>query len=314
MSDVEIIELLVPDTCFNQRVDRVLAELCPDYSRSQLQKWLKAGDINIDGRVMVAKEKIKGGETIHIQAKPIVRSDFEPEDIPLDIRYEDDHLMIINKPSGLVVHPAAGNWSGTLMNALLAHNDHQNELPRAGIVHRLDKDTSGLLVIAKTEKFRSFFVDKLQTREVYKQYEALVVGQVIGSFSIDLAIERDPRNRIKMRTTDFGRDALSHVSLVKFYNGYSHVAVEIETGRTHQIRVHLSHHKLPIIGDRLYNPRNLIARDTSKEVMPLIQQFPRQALHASKIGFASIDSGDQIEFQCSPPEDIRSLISSLATL
>ena len=137
---------------------------------------------------------------------------------------------------------------------------------------------------------------------------------MIGSFSIDLAIERDPRNRIKMRTTDFGRDALSHVSLVKFYNGYSHVAVEIETGRTHQIRVHLSHHKLPIIGDRLYNPRNLIARDTSKEVMPLIQQFPRQALHASKIGFASIDSGDQIEFQCSPPEDIRSLISSLATL
>ncbi|MDA9154394.1 RluA family pseudouridine synthase [Gammaproteobacteria bacterium] len=268
----------------------------------------------MNGEILRAKDKIHDGDELALEPTLENRVSWEAEDITLNVHHEEQDFLVINKPPGLVMHPGAGCNNGTLANALAFHYPELIKLPRCGIVHRLDKDTSGLLVIAKTEKFRSFFVDKLQTREVYKQYEALVVGQVIGSFSIDLAIERDPRNRIKMRTTDFGRDALSHVSLVKFYNGYSHVAVEIETGRTHQIRVHLSHHKLPIIGDRLYNPRNLIARDTSKEVKPLIQQFPRQALHASKIGFASIDSGDQVEFQCSPPEDIRSLISSLATL
>jgi 23S rRNA pseudouridine1911/1915/1917 synthase len=175
----------------------------------------------------------------------------------------------------------------------------------------LDKDTSGLLIIAKTEKFRNFFVDKLQNREVYKQYEALVVGQVIGSFSIDQAIERDPRNRVKMRATDFGRDAISHVSLIKFYNGYSHIAVEIETGRTHQIRVHLSYRKLPIIGDRTYIPRYLIAKDTPSHIIPKIQNFPRQALHAKTIGFQSLETNKYIQFECPLTEDMQLLISSL---
>ncbi|MDA7796491.1 RluA family pseudouridine synthase [Gammaproteobacteria bacterium] len=298
----------------NSRLDQAATTLFADYSRSQIQRWIESGNLLVNGEILRAKDKIHDGDELALEPTLENRVSWEAEDITLNVHHEEQDFLVINKPPGLVMHPGAGCNNGTLANALAFHYPELIKLPRCGIVHRLDKDTSGLLVIAKTEKFRSFFVDKLQTREVYKQYEALVVGQVIGSFSIDLAIERDPRNRIKMRTTDFGRDALSHVSLVKFYNGYSHVAVEIETGRTHQIRVHLSHHKLPIIGDRLYNPRNLIARDTSKEVMPLIQQFPRQALHASKIGFASIDSGDQIEFQCSPPEDIRSLISSLATL
>ncbi|MDB4210507.1 RluA family pseudouridine synthase [Gammaproteobacteria bacterium] len=298
----------------NSRLDQAATTLFADYSRSQIQRWIESGNLLVNGEILRAKDKIHDGDELALEPTLENRVSWEAEDITLNVHHEEQDFLVINKPPGLVMHPGAGCNNGTLANALAFHYPELIKLPRCGIVHRLDKDTSGLLAIAKTEKFRSFFVDKLQTREVYKQYEALVVGQVIGSFSIDLAIERDPRNRIKMRTTDFGRDALSHVSLVKFYNGYSHVAVEIETGRTHQIRVHLSHHKLPIIGDRLYNPRNLIARDTSKEVMPLIQQFPRQALHASKIGFASIDSGDQIEFQCSPPEDIRSLISSLATL
>ncbi|MDA9371110.1 RluA family pseudouridine synthase [Gammaproteobacteria bacterium] len=298
----------------NSRLDQAATTLFADYSRSQIQRWIESGNLLVNGEILRAKDKIHDGDELALEPTLENRVSWEAEDITLNVHHEEQDFLVINKPPGLVMHPGAGCNNGTLANALAFHYPELIKLPRCGIVHRLDKDTSGLLVIAKTEKFRSFFVDKLQTREVYKQYEALVVGQVIGSFSIDLAIERDPRNRIKMRTTDFGRDALSHVSLVKFYNGYSHVAVEIETGRTHQIRVHLSHHKLPIIGDRLYNPRNLIARDTSKEVMPLIQQFPRQALHASKIGFASIDSGDQVEFQCSPPEDIRSLISSLATL
>jgi 23S rRNA pseudouridine1911/1915/1917 synthase len=178
-------------------------------------------------------------------------------------------------------------------------------------VHRLDKDTSGLLVVAKNEKFRNFFVNKLQEREVFKQYEALVVGQVIGSFSIDDPIERDPRNRVKMRVTDFGRDALSHVSLIKFYKGYSHISVEIETGRTHQIRVHLCNHKLPIIGDGLYNPRNLIAKNTPGSLITGIQNFSRQALHASKIRFPSMKGSSFFEFQSDLPEDMQSLIEKM---
>jgi 23S rRNA pseudouridine1911/1915/1917 synthase len=166
-------------------------------------------------------------------------------------------------------------------------------------------------VVAKNEKFRNFFVNKLQEREVYKQYEALVVGQVIGSFSIDDPIERDPKNRVKMRVTDFGRDALSHVSLIKFYEGYSHISIEIETGRTHQIRVHLSNQKLPIIGDGLYNPRNLIAKNTPDTLITNIQNFSRQALHASKIRFPAIKGDSFFEFQSDLPEDMQSLIKKM---
>ena len=298
----------------NSRLDQAATSLFADYSRSQIQRWIESGNLLVNGEVLRAKDKIQEGDELILEPLLENRVSWEAEDIALTVHHEEENFLVINKPPGLVMHPGAGCNNGTLANALAFHYPQLTKLPRCGIVHRLDKDTSGLLVIAKTEKFRSFFVDKLQNREVFKQYEALVVGQVIGSFSIDLAIERDPRNRIKMRTTDFGRDALSHVSLIKFYNGYSHVAVEIETGRTHQIRVHLSHHRLPIIGDRVYNPRNLIAKDTNKEVMPLIQHFPRQALHASIIGFQSIDTGEQVRFECPHPEDMKSLISSLATL
>jgi 23S rRNA pseudouridine1911/1915/1917 synthase len=195
---------------------------------------------------------------------------------------------------------------------LAFHFPELKKLPRCGIVHRLDKDTSGLLVVAKNEKFRNFFVTKLQDREIFKQYEAIVVGQVIGSFSIDHPLERDPRNRVKMRVTDFGRDAVSHVSLIKFYKGYSHISIEIETGRTHQIRVHLSHQKLPIIGDSLYNPRNLIAKNTTKELIGHIQNFSRQALHASKIIFPSSQKeGIFYEFQADLPQDMQSLIKEM---
>jgi 23S rRNA pseudouridine1911/1915/1917 synthase len=210
------------------------------------------------------------------------------------------------------MHPGAGCHNGTLANALAFHFPELKQLPRCGIVHRLDKDTSGLLVVAKNEKFRNFFVTKLQDREVYKQYEAIVVGQVIGSFSIDQPLERDPRNRVKMRVTDFGRDALSHVSLIKFYQGYSHVSIVIETGRTHQIRVHLSHQKLPIIGDSLYNPRNIIAKNTPKDLISQIQNFSRQALHASRIRFPSLkNEGIFCEFQANLPQDMQSLIKEM---
>ena len=296
----------------NSRLDQAATSLFEDFSRSQIQKWISQGNLLVNGEILKAKDKVNIGDEISLDPVFKDRVSWDGEDIPINILHEEEDFLIINKSPGLVMHPGAGCHDGTLANALAFHFPDLKQLPRCGIVHRLDKDTSGLLVIAKNEKFRNFFVSKLQDREVYKQYEAIVVGQVIGSFSIDHPLERDPRNRLKMRVTEFGRDALSHVSLIKFYQGYSHVSVEIETGRTHQIRVHLSNQKLPIIGDGLYNPRNLIAKNTPKDLISHIQNFPRQALHASKIRFPSLNKEDIFhEFQVDLPRDMQSLIKDM---
>ena len=295
----------------NSRLDQAATFLFKDLSRSQFHSWILQGNLLVNGEILKAKDKVNTGDEISLDTVFENRVSWEGEDIPNDILHEEDDFLIINKSPGLVMHPGAGCHDGTLANALVFHFPGLKQLPRCGIVHRLDKDTSGLLVVAKNEKFRNFFVNKLQEREVFKQYEALVVGQVIGSFSIDDPIERDPRNRVKMRVTDFGRDALSHVSLIKFYDGYSHISIEIETGRTHQIRVHLSNQKLPIIGDGLYNPRNLIAKNTSDSLITYIQNFSRQALNASKIRFPLIKGGGFFEFQIDLPEDMQRLIKEL---
>jgi 23S rRNA pseudouridine1911/1915/1917 synthase len=292
----------------NSRLDQAATSLFEDFSRSQIQRWIQQGNLLVNGENLRAKDKVHIGDELSLDPVFENRVSWDGEDIPISILYEEEDFLIINKPPGLVMHPGAGCHDGTLANALTFHFPDLKQLPRCGIVHRLDKNTSGLLVIAKNEKFRNFFVNKLQEREVYKQYEALVVGQVIGSFSIDHPIERDPRNRVKMRVTDYGREAISHVSLINFYGGYSHVHVEIETGRTHQIRVHLSHQKLPIIGDGLYNPRNLIAKETHKNLITYIQNFPRQALHASKISFPNMKENSSFEFEADLPQDMQSLI------
>jgi 23S rRNA pseudouridine1911/1915/1917 synthase len=296
----------------NSRLDHAATSLFEDFSRSQIQRWISQGNLLVNGEILKAKDKVHTGDEMSLDPIFENRVSWEGEDIPINILHEEEDFIIINKSPGLVMHPGAGCHSGTLANALAFHFPELKKLPRCGIVHRLDKDTSGLLVVAKNEKFRNFFVTKLQDREIFKQYEAIVVGQVIGSFSIDHPLERDPRNRVKMRVTDFGRDAVSHVSLIKFYKGYSHISIEIETGRTHQIRVHLSHQKLPIIGDSLYNPRNLIAKNTTKELIGHIQNFSRQALHASKIRFPSSQKeGIFYEFQADLPQDMQSLIKEM---
>jgi 23S rRNA pseudouridine1911/1915/1917 synthase len=296
----------------NSRLDNAATSLFEDFSRSQIQRWISQGNLLVNGEILKAKDKVHTGDEMSLDPIFENRVSWEGEDIPINILHEEEDFIIINKSPGLVMHPGAGCHSGTLANALAFHFPELKKLPRCGIVHRLDKDTSGLLVVAKNEKFRNFFVTKLQDREIFKQYEAIVVGQVIGSFSIDHPLERDPRNRVKMRATDFGRDAVSHVSLIKFYKGYSHISIEIETGRTHQIRVHLSHQKLPIIGDSLYNPRNLIAKNTTKELIGHIQNFSRQALHASKIRFPSSQKeGIFYEFQADLPQDMQSLIKEM---
>ena len=296
----------------NSRLDHAATSLYEDFSRSQIQRWILQGNLLVNGEILKAKDKVHTGDEISLDPIFENRVSWDGEDIPINILHEEEDFLIVNKSPGLVMHPGAGCHNGTLANALAFHFPELKQLPRCGIVHRLDKDTSGLLVIAKNEKFRNFFVKQLQDRAVYKKYEAIVVGQVIGSFSIDHPLERDPRNRVKMRVTDFGRDALSHVSLIKFYSGYSHVSVEIETGRTHQIRVHLSYQKLPIIGDSLYNPRNLIAKNTPKNLISYLQNFPRQALHAAKIRFPSMKTEEIFyEFHADLPQDMQSLIKEI---
>ena len=313
MSDVEIIELIVPETSFNQRVDRVLAELCPDYSRSQLQKWLKAGDILIDGRVMVPKEKIGGGEIIQIQAKPIQRSEFEPEDIALDIRYEDEHLLVLNKPAGLVVHPAAGNWTGTLMNALLAYSEHQNELPRAGIVHRLDKETTGLMMVAKDLKSHHALVTALQEREVSREYQALVCGELISGATIEGNIGRHPKERKKMTVlSEGGKTAITHYRIEQRMVKHTLLRVHLETGRTHQIRVHLSWKHHPIVGDKTYGGRLRIPKGLSEEKCEALRLFPRQALHAARLSLNHPITEEPISIECEMPDDMQQIINFLA--
>ena len=293
------------------RLDQAATEVFEDFSRSQIQRWIQQGNLLVNGESLRSKDKVHNGDELSLEPVFENRVSWDGENIAINIIEEREDFLIINKPPGIVMHPGAGCHNGTIANALAFHFPELKKLPRCGIVHRLDKDTSGLLVIARNEKFRNFFVNKLQEREIYKEYEAVVVGQVIGSFSIDLPILRDSRNRVKMRVADSGRDALSHISLIKHYRGYSHISVVIETGRTHQIRVHLSNQKLPIIGDRLYNPRNHVIKDTPKDLKSHIQNFPRQALHASKIKFPSIKSKDLFEFQVDVPDDIQSLIELL---
>ena len=292
----------------NCRLDHAATFLFEDFSRSQIQRWIQQGNLLVNGENLKAKDKVHTGDELSLDPVFENRVSWDGEDIPLNILHEEEDFLILNKSSGMVMHPGAGCHNGTLANALVFHFPALKTLPRCGIVHRLDKDTSGVLVVAKNEKFRNFFVNKLQEREIYKQYEAIVVGLVIGSFSIDHPIKRDPKNRVRMRVSTDGRDALSHVSLINSYGGYSHVSVVIETGRTHQIRVHLSHHKLPIIGDTLYNPRNLLAKGTSKKLLDCIQNFARQALHASTIRFPSLTGDNMLEFHAELPHDMKSLI------
>ena len=342
MSDVEIIELIVPESSFNQRVDKVLAELCTDYSRSQLQKWLKAGDITIDGRVMVAKEKVKGGEQIVIHAKPIQRSDFEPENIPLDILFEDDYLIVLNKPSGMTVHPAPGSRSATLVNALLYHCADTlsgiGGVMRPGIVHRLDKDTSGVMVAAKTDKAHQGLSKQFAKHSIDRIYMCLVRGAPKPrSGRIASRLARSPNDRKKqsvvkgtldnIESSDTGRHAITHYRYVKGYGKAQHASVgtpkisqlecQLETGRTHQIRVHLSHVGCPLLGDPLYGKQRAYATSNQaaeEAVRIAVADFKRQALHARHLGFIHPITKEHHSFDAPVPPDMQHLLDVLADL
>lgn len=304
--------LTVPLELAHKRMDQIVAELCPQYSRSQLQRWIHSGDITLNGQTAKSKQKLEEDDKIIIIPQLSEQIHDEPEDIPLDIVHEDDSIMVIHKPAGLVVHPGAGNRTGTLLNGLLHHSVAQNLVPRAGIVHRLDKDTSGLMVVAKTLEAHVNLVSQLQARTVKREYLALVQGNVISGATIEGNIGRHPVDRKRMAVVSGGKQAITHYRIETRLTGFTLLRVRLETGRTHQIRVHLSWKLMPIIGDSVYRGRPRIPAELSMEQRELVQHFPRQALHATKLGLLHPASGEAMEWEVSLPDDMQYLLSELA--
>lgn len=301
----------VPDSAAGRRFDAVLAELFPDYSRSRLAAWIKSGDARLDGREVRPRDPVRGGETVTLNAELDVQTHSEPEDIALDVLYEDEHVIVINKPAGLVVHPGAGNPAGTLVNALLHRDPSLNTLPRAGIVHRLDKDTSGVMVVARTLPAHTALVEQLSSREVHRQYLAVVVGSLVSGGTANAPIDRHPRDRIRMAVREDGRDAVTHFRLRERFRAHTLLECRLETGRTHQIRVHMAHLKHPIVGDPLYGGPLKLPRGATEELISTLRGFKRQALHAETLEFAHPVTGEPVRCTAPIPDDLRDLIRVL---
>jgi len=301
----------VPDEAAGRRFDAVLAELFPEYSRSRLAAWIKSGDALLDGEPARPRDPVRGGETATLAAVAEVRTEAVAEDIPLDVLYEDADLFVLDKPAGLVVHPGAGNPAGTLVNALLHRDPGLAALPRAGIVHRLDKDTSGAMVVARTLPAHTGLVAQLAARDVHRQYLAVVVGALVSGGTADAAIDRHPRDRLRMAVREDGRDAVTHFRLRERFRAHTALECRLETGRTHQIRVHMQHLRHPIVGDPLYGGPLKLPKGASEELVAALRGFGRQALHAETLEFAHPVSGEAVRVSAPVPADMLELLRVL---
>lgn len=297
----------IPDECAGFRLDRALAHLLPSHSRSRLQEWLKAGLVLLDGRQRDARHKVWGGEALQVVEPPPPEARAqEPEDIPLAIVFEDDALLVVDKPAGLVVHPGSGNWSGTLLNALLHHAPQLAGVPRAGIVHRLDKDTSGLMVVAKTPQAQTALIRQMQARSIRRHYLALVHGTVAGGGIVDAPLGRHPLQRTRMAVVDSGRHAITHYSVRARFARATLVECRLETGRTHQIRVHMASIGHPLVGDATYGRR--------RSGDAVLDGFGRQALHAFRLGLDHPASGLPLAWESPLPADFETLLARLRSV
>ena len=294
-----------------QRLDQVAAILFSDYSRAQLQQWIRDGQLTVNGEVHRPKDKVMVNSVLVLDAAPQRQENWLPQALALDIVYEDEHVLVVNKPAGLVVHPGAGSPDGTLLNALLHHDAQLAAIPRAGIVHRLDKDTTGLLVVARTLQAHTDLIRQLQARTVKREYEAIVCGVLTGGGKIDAPIGRHPRDRIKMAVVSSGKPAVTHYRLQQRFETYTHVRVQLETGRTHQIRVHMAHIGHPLLGDTLYGARLRLPKQADDAVKAVLRGFHRQALHAAQLGFMHPATGDYVQWQAVLPQDIQLLLRAL---
>jgi len=303
----------VPLAAAGRRFDQALAEMFPDYSRSRLSGWIKSGAVTLDGAQAPPRQLLRGGEQVLLQVELEVEVSSEPEAIALEIVHEDEYLLVLNKPAGLVVHPGAGNPAGTLLNALLHHDPKLAELPRGGIVHRLDKDTSGLMVVAKTLPACTALVDLLSRHEVERQYEAVVLGTMVSGGTVDAAIGRHMGDRLRqsVRDEEDGKHAVTHYRLRERFRAHSLLQCQLETGRTHQIRVHMAHINHPLLGDPLYGGGLKLPKGASPELIATLRGFRRQALHAERLSFVHPVTEEALSFIVERPADQLALIEAL---
>ena len=306
-------EAIVPLSAAGRRFDQALAEMFPDYSRSRLTSWIKDGAVTLDGVKAPPRQLLRGGEKVLLDAELAVEVNSQPEAIDLDIVHEDEYLLVLNKPVGLVVHPGAGNPAGTALNALLHHDPKLAELPRGGIVHRLDKDTSGLMVVARTLAAHTGLVDMLSRHEVERQYEAIVIGTMVAGGTVDAAIGRHMGDRLRqaVRDEEDGKHAVTHYRLRERFRAHSLIQCSLETGRTHQIRVHMAHIGHPLIGDPLYGGGLKLPKGATPELVAALRGFRRQALHAERLAFEHPVTHEPMSFSAERPADQQALIDAL---
>ncbi|MFZ2315713.1 MAG: 23S rRNA pseudouridine(1911/1915/1917) synthase RluD [Gammaproteobacteria bacterium] len=311
MTDKINYQLVVPEDHAGERLDQALAKLMSDYSRTQIQDWIETGAILVDGKTTKGKTRLKGGEAIEVNAFVKPQPAWKAQDIHLNIVYEDEAVIIINKPVGLVVHPGAGNSDSTLLNALLHHAPELKDLPRAGILHRLDKDTSGLMVVAKTAKALKNLSQQLKKREILREYQAIVYGSMISGGTVNAPIERHHLQRKRMAVSDTGKPAVTHYRIAEKYRAHTRLKLQLETGRTHQIRVHMAHIRHPIVGDPTYGGRVQLTKNMAPALIELLRRFRRQALHAFGLGFIHPTTGEWVRWEIDLPEDMQQLVLSL---
>ncbi len=301
----------VPEEYAGQRLDQALARLFPEYSRSRLKAWLLDGALVVDGGSPRPRDPVIGGETVSLKVQPEIVVEAAPEPMRLDVVYEDESLLVINKPAGLVVHPGAGNLTGTLLNGLLHHAPELEGLPRAGIVHRLDKDNSGLLLVARSLPAHTSLTRMLADREISRHYLAVCAGVLTGGGTIDEPIGRHRTDRTRMCVRDDGRPAVTHYTVVERFAAHTLIDVRLETGRTHQIRVHFAYRRHALLGDPVYGGRLALPRGASDALIAALRGFRRQALHAAKLGFAHPETGEAVSFEAEPPADFLALLDAL---
>jgi 23S rRNA pseudouridine1911/1915/1917 synthase len=311
MNEPVRLQARVPEELAGARLDQALSRMFPDFSRARLQQWIRAGQVTVDGRVMRPRDRVMGAEEVSVEAELEVQETYQPEAIALDLIYADDTLLVINKPVGMVVHPAAGNWEGTLQNALLHYAPELAQVPRAGIVHRLDKDTSGLLVVARTLTAHKRLVEQLQARTVKREYAAVVNGVFTAGGTVDEPIARHPVDRKRMAVVASGKPAVTHYRVAERFRAHTHVTVRLETGRTHQIRVHMAHLRHPLVGDRVYGGRLRLPPDCTARLREMLQSFRRQALHAARLALEHPKSGELMEWEAPLPADMVDLLEAL---
>ncbi len=308
---MEKLTILIPERMLGMRLDVALSEMLPDHSRSKITEWIKSGEALIGKKTFRPKDKSNGNEVIELKVSKSPNNDWSAEDISLNIVYEDEDIIVVNKPAGMVTHPGAGNWNGTLANALLHYDADLKLLDRAGIVHRLDKDTSGLMVVARNEKAQKNLVEQMQSHSVSREYSAIVYGHMVAGGTVDEPISRHRKDRTKQSVSKSGKKAVTHYRVIDRYQNHTHIKAVLETGRTHQIRVHMSYIGYPLIGDPTYGGKVRFPKKATEELKVALKNFKRQALHAKKLSLIHPSSDSSLSWKAPIPTDMLEMLKVL---